>query len=172
LSLHTPAALAAKKSGHGPLSLRAAIDPVGTGHRQPGSPGRQCDGTFGSQCGTQREASGGTQGSSARAVARALLWNAANPANTLAWKESEGAARALELRFNLRKVRDPKDFEGAFAMMAQQRPDVLLVLQDALTLEYRKRDHRLRVTDAASEYVCREGVGVEGGLMSYGDRFA
>ena len=32
----------------------------------------------------------------------------------------------------------PKDFEGAFAIMAKERPDALLVLEDALTLYYQK----------------------------------
>lgn len=31
-----------------------------------------------------------------------------------------------------------KGFPGAFAAMSEQRPDVLIVVQDALTLEYRK----------------------------------
>jgi putative ABC transport system substrate-binding protein len=67
-------------------------------------------------------------------------------------------------------VRDPKDFEGAFAMMAQQRPDVLLVLQDALTLEYRKEIIAFALKmRLPSMFVGKEWV-VEGGLMSYGDR--
>jgi len=36
-------------------------------------------------------------------------------------------------------MRDVKDFDAAFAMMAQQRPDVFFVLQDALTLQHRKQ---------------------------------
>src|SRR5262249_14050695 len=62
-----------------------------------------------------------------------------------------------------------KDFEGAFAMMAQQRPDVLLVLQDALTLRHRKQiiDFALRER-LPSMFVGKEWV-QEGGLMAYGD---
>jgi putative ABC transport system substrate-binding protein len=67
-------------------------------------------------------------------------------------------------------VRGPKDFEGVFATIAQQRPDTLLVLQDALTLEYRKEiiDFALR-NKLPSMFVGKEWV-EEGGLMSYGDR--
>src|SRR3979409_1315363 len=62
----------------------------------------------------------------------AVLWNAANPANTLAWKETEGAGRALGVTLQSNEVRGPKDFESAFAAIVQQRPNILLVLQDAL----------------------------------------
>jgi putative ABC transport system substrate-binding protein len=100
----------------------------------------------------------------------AVLWNAANPANTLAWKETEGAGRALGVTLQSNEVRGPKDFEGVFATIAQQRPDTLLVLQDALTLEYRKEiiDFALR-NKLPSMFVGKEWV-EEGGLMSYGDR--
>jgi putative ABC transport system substrate-binding protein len=65
-------------------------------------------------------------------------------------------------------VKDPKDFEGAFATMAQERPDALLVLEDALTIQYRKE-----IADFAAQqrlpsmFAVREGVDA-GGLMSYG----
>jgi putative ABC transport system substrate-binding protein len=67
-------------------------------------------------------------------------------------------------------VRSPKDFEGVFATIAQQHPDILLVLQDALTLEFRKEiiDFTLR-HKLPSMFVGKEWV-EEGGLMSYGDR--
>jgi putative ABC transport system substrate-binding protein len=67
-------------------------------------------------------------------------------------------------------VRSPKDFEGVFATIAQQHPDILLVLQDALTLEFRKEiiDFTLR-NKLPSMFVGKEWV-EEGGLMSYGDR--
>jgi putative ABC transport system substrate-binding protein len=100
----------------------------------------------------------------------AVLWNAANPANALAWRETEGAGRALGVTLQSHEVRGPKDFESAFAMIAQQRPDILLVLQDALTLEYRKEiiGFALR-TKLPSMFVGKLWV-EEGGLMSYGDR--
>jgi putative ABC transport system substrate-binding protein len=168
----TPAALAAKKATATiPIVHPAAIDPVGTGLiASLAHPGGNVTGlsVLNAELSAKRlevlkeVVPGLSRG--------ALLWNAANPANTLAWKESEGAARALGVALQSQEVRDPKDFEGAFAMMAQQRPDVLLVLQDALTLEYRKEiiafALRMRLP---SMFVGKEWV-VEGGLMSYGDR--
>ena len=36
------------------------------------------------------------------------------------------------------EVQRPKDFEAAFARMAEERPNALLVLDDALTVQYQK----------------------------------
>jgi putative tryptophan/tyrosine transport system substrate-binding protein len=99
-----------------------------------------------------------------------VLWNSANPANSLAWRETESASRKLGVKLRSQEVRGPKDFEGAFAEMSEQHPDVLLVAQDALTLEYRKEiiDFALR-NRLPSMFVTKEWV-EEGGLLSYGDR--
>jgi hypothetical protein len=35
-------------------------------------------------------------------------------------------------------VHGPTDFQAVFAAMAEQRPDALVVLEDALTIEHRK----------------------------------
>ncbi|MDT5354149.1 MAG: hypothetical protein QOJ56_2681 [Mycobacterium sp.] len=99
----------------------------------------------------------------------AVLWNAANPALAFAWRETQGAARALGVTLQPHEMRDLKDFEAAFATMAQQRPDALLVVQDALTLQHRKEiidftiQKRLPGMCVAKEWV------EAGGLMSYGD---
>jgi putative tryptophan/tyrosine transport system substrate-binding protein len=68
----------------------------------------------------------------------AVLWNSANPANALAWRETQGAARALGVTLQSHEVQGPKDFEIAFARTAEERPDALFVLDDALTIQYRK----------------------------------
>jgi putative ABC transport system substrate-binding protein len=67
-----------------------------------------------------------------------VLWNSANPASFLAWRETESAGRQLGVKLKSQEVRSPRDFGTAFAEMAEQRPEVLLVIQGALTLEYRK----------------------------------
>jgi putative ABC transport system substrate-binding protein len=99
----------------------------------------------------------------------AVLWNAANPALAFAWRETQGAARALGVTLQPHEVRDLKDIEAAFAVMTQQRPDALLVLQDALTLQ-----HREEIIDFTIQkrlpgiFVAKEWVEA-GGLMSYGE---
>ena len=98
----------------------------------------------------------------------AVLWNAANPALAFAWRETQVAARALGVALQSHEVRALKDFEPVFASMAEERPDTLLVLQDALTLQHRKE-----IIDFAIQkrlpgmFVAKEWVEA-GGLMSYG----
>jgi ABC-type uncharacterized transport system substrate-binding protein len=167
----TPAALAARNATTTiPIVHPAAIDPVGTGLvRSLAHPGGNITGlaVLNAELSAKRlevlkeVVPGLSRG--------AVLWNAANPANALAWRETQGAARALGVTLQSQEVREPKDFAGAFAVMAQQRPDVLLVLQDALTLQHRKQiiDFALRER-LPSMFVGKEWV-QEGGLMSYGD---
>jgi ABC-type uncharacterized transport system substrate-binding protein len=167
----TPAAFAARNATTTiPIVHPAAIDPVGTGLiASLAHPGGNITGlavlnaeTSSKRLQLLREVVPGlSQG--------AVLWNAANPANGLAWKETEGAARALGVALQSHEVRTPQDFDGAFANIVQQHPDIL-VLQDALTLEHRKEiiDFTLR-EKLPTMFVGKEWV-EEGGLMSYGDR--
>jgi putative tryptophan/tyrosine transport system substrate-binding protein len=98
----------------------------------------------------------------------AVLWNAANPAKILDWRELKPAARTLGIALQSREVRRPADFDAAFAAIRDERPDGLLTLGDALTFS-----GRVSITDfAANErlpalYQYREFV-EGGGLMSYG----
>jgi putative ABC transport system substrate-binding protein len=70
------------------------------------------------------------------------------------------------------EVQGPKDFEVAFAKIAEERPDALFVLDDALTIAYRKEiadfamQKRLPSVFAAKDRV------EAGGLMSYGPRYS
>ena len=168
----TPAALAARNATTTiPIVHPAAIDPVGTGLIASLSrPGGNITGlavlnaeTSAKRLELLREVVPGLSRG-------AVLWNAANPANALAWKETEGAGRALGVTLQSHEVRGPKDFEGAFAMIVQQHPDILLVLQDALTLEFRKEIIGFALRERLpGMFVGKEWV-EEGGLMSYGDR--
>jgi len=102
----------------------------------------------------------------------AVLWNPANPALTFAWRDTQGAARALGVTLQSHEVRDLKDLEAAFAMMAQQRPDALFVLQDALTLQHRKEIIDFAIQQRLpSMFVAKEWVEA-GGLMSYGENLS
>jgi putative tryptophan/tyrosine transport system substrate-binding protein len=169
----TPAALAAKKATTTiPILFPTAIDPVGTGvitsFRHPG--GNVTGGAIlfaelsAKRLDLLKEVVPGLSRT-------AVVWNAANPANALAWRETQGGARALGVVLQSHEVKDLKDVEGAFAIMAQERPDALLVLEDALTLQYRKE-----IADFATQkrlpsmFGVREGVDA-GGLMSYGVSF-
>ena len=67
----------------------------------------------------------------------AVLWNPGNPALPFAWKETQAAAGKLGVTLQSHEVQGPNDFEAAFFAIAQERPDALLVLQDAVTLQQR-----------------------------------
>ena len=102
----------------------------------------------------------------------AVLWNVGNPALAYPWKESEFAAWSLDVKLQSIEVRTPEDITAALAAIAQDPPDALIVLQDALTLQ-----HRQEIIDFTAQrrlpgmFVAKEWV-VAGGLMSYGENLA
>lgn len=168
----TPAAMAVKNETKTiPIVHPAAIDPVGTGLiASLAHPGGNVTGlavlngeTSAKRVELLKEVIPGL-------ASGAVLWNSANPANSLAWRETESAGRKLRVTLKSQELRGPKDFESAFAEMSKQHPEVMLVVQDALTLEYRKEiiEFALR-NKLPSMFVGKEWV-EEGGLMSYGDR--
>lgn len=102
----------------------------------------------------------------------AVLWNAANPALAYPWRQTQSAASELGVVLQSLEVRVPKDIESAFAMMAADRPDALIVLQDALTLQHRKEIIDFTIQKRLpGMFVAKEWV-VAGGLMSYGENLA
>src|ERR1700730_14008302 len=120
----TPAALALRNATTTiPIVIPTAIDPVGTGLiASLAHPGGNITGgaLLSAELGAKRlellkEVVTGLSRT-------AVLWNGANPANALAWRETEGAARALGVTLQSYDVQGPKDFNIAFATMAQQRP--------------------------------------------------
>jgi len=166
----TPAALAAKNATTTiPILFPTAIDPVGTGVitslRHPG--GNVTGGAilYAELCAKRLQLLKEVVPGLSRT---AVVWNAANPANALAWRETQGAARTLGVAVQSHEVKDLKDFEGAFAIMAKERPDALLVLEDTLIVQYQKE-----IVDFATQqrlpsmFAQRQGVDA-GGLMSYG----
>jgi putative ABC transport system substrate-binding protein len=168
----TPAAQAAKRATTTiPIVHPAVIDPVGTGLvASLARPGGNLTGL----AIPDAELSGKRLEMLKEVIPRlsngAVLWNAANPANAVAWKETDNAARVLGVTLQSYELRNVGDFEGAFARIAQQRPDFLYVLQDALML-----GHRRQIIDFANQsrlpsmFVGKEWV-EEGGLMCYGVR--
>jgi len=102
----------------------------------------------------------------------AVLWNAANPALAYPWRQTQSAAGELGVALQSLEVREPKDIESAFAVMAADGPDALIVLQDALTLQHRKEIIDFTVQKRLpGMFVAKEWV-VAGGLMSYGENLA
>lgn len=103
-----------------------------------------------------------------KAARIAVLWNTHDQGMTLRYRAIEQAARSLNVEVQPLGLREPDDFEAAFAAMTRQRPDAMFVVTDALTNLNRKR---------VVEFAARQRIpamyelGVivrEGGLMSYG----
>ena len=60
----------------------------------------------------------------------------------------------------------------AFAMIAEERPDALLVLQDAVTMQQRNEIISFAIEKRLPSMFQERGWAVAGGLISYGENFA
>jgi len=69
-------------------------------------------------------------------------------------------------------VRGPQDFAAAFAAVAQERPDALLVLQDAVTMQQRNEITDFAIRERLPSMFQEKGWAKAGGLMSYGEDLA
>jgi putative ABC transport system substrate-binding protein len=98
----------------------------------------------------------------------AMLWNAADLGMTLRYRAAEDAARVLGVRVQTLGVREPNDFEQAFAAMTRQRPDAILMVSDALTVLNRKRVLEFAAVNRLPTIFENSEIVREGGLMSYG----
>ncbi len=93
---------------------------------------------------------------------------AAELSMTLRYREVERAARILRVTVQPLGVREPEDFDTAFAAMIRNRPDAFFLVTDALTTLNRKRiidfaaAHRIPAM-YEFDFLVRDG-----GLMSYG----
>jgi putative ABC transport system substrate-binding protein len=99
----------------------------------------------------------------------AVLWNAANPSVSLGWRDTQKAARDLGVVVEPYQVREPKDFEPAFSALANHRPDVLVVFQDALTLQHRREIIDFTIRERLPAMFTAKEWAEEGGLVSYGE---
>ena len=86
--------------------------------------------------------------------------------------ETENVTRAIGRRLSVFRASSEGGIEAAFATLAQQRPDALIVGADPFFNSRREQLATLAVRNSIlAIYVWREFV-VAGGLMSYGDDFA
>ena len=93
-------------------------------------------------------------------------------ATTVGLREYEAAGQTLEVRVQVVEIRNRNDLESAFASMARERIDALLVPADPLLFTERQRiaelarEHRLAGMYSTREYA------EAGGLMSYSARLS
>jgi putative ABC transport system substrate-binding protein len=98
----------------------------------------------------------------------AMLWNKDDLGMSLRYDASAKAAAEMGVEVEAVGVREPDDFNEAFAVMDREPPDAILMVSDSLTVLNRKRvfDYAaLHRVPAIYEY---DPLVREGGLMSYG----
>ena len=98
----------------------------------------------------------------------AMLWNKDDLGMSMRYETSASAAQEVGITVQPLGVREPDDFNEAFAAMTRDPPDAILMVSDSLTILNRKRvidyaaEHRLPAIYEADSIVR------DGGLMSYG----
>jgi putative tryptophan/tyrosine transport system substrate-binding protein len=98
----------------------------------------------------------------------AVLWNPANPAKHLEWRDAQTAAEHLRVELVSAEARAPAEFARAFEQIAAARADAILVLGDQLMTAQQARIDEFSVQSRRPAiYETRESV-LAGGLMAYG----
>jgi putative ABC transport system substrate-binding protein len=101
----------------------------------------------------------------------AVLWNTGDAAMTRSSEAIQTAARALGVTVQPLGVQEPQDFDGAFAVLTEARPDALFVITDTFTARHRQRILDFAAHRLPTMFQWRDFVEA-GGLMSYGGSLA
>jgi ABC-type uncharacterized transport system substrate-binding protein len=98
----------------------------------------------------------------------AMLFNSTDLGMTLRSQAAANAARELNVDVQTLGVREPNDFDEAFAEMTKVRPDAMLMVSDALTVLNRKRIMNFAAANHLPAIYEFSALVRDGGLMSYG----
>jgi putative ABC transport system substrate-binding protein len=98
----------------------------------------------------------------------AVLWNADDLGMTLRYQAAEAGGKALGVAIEPLGVREPDDFDQAFATMSRDMPDAILMVTDSLTLLNRKRVFEFAAAHKLPAIYEFGFLVRDGGLMSYG----
>jgi putative ABC transport system substrate-binding protein len=169
VTISYPAAAAAKASGIATVIAASSGDPVKTGlvNSLP-QPGGNVTGIADDAAALSTKRLSLLKALLPQLRKVAMLWNKDDLGMSQRYDASAKAAQELEVVVQPLGVREPDDFNGAFAAMDRERPDAILMVSDSLTLLNRKRvidyaaEHRLPAIYEADSIVH------DGGLMSYG----
>ena len=98
----------------------------------------------------------------------AVLWNAAFPGKASELQDTQVAAQALGVTLVSIEVREPADFDRAFAALSRESPEALITFAEPLTLR-----HQRRIVDFATAHLLPmiseiKEFAVTGALMTYG----
>jgi putative ABC transport system substrate-binding protein len=166
----TPAALAARSVSQTiPIVILSALDPVRTGLvASLARPGGNITGltTLAPDLSAKRVQL--LKEVMPRLLRLAVLWNSANPANATAWRETQEATRTLGMQLQSRPVEDAKDFERAFKLITMERPDALLLIDNALIVGHTKQIGDFATSERLAMMLGNPALLEGGGLIGYG----
>ena len=164
-----PAAAAAKASGVATVIASGSGDPVKTGLvASLARPGGNLTGISDDAAALSTKRLGLLKEMSPQLRKIAMLWNKDDLGMSQRYDASANAAQEIGITVLPLGVREPDDFNEAFAAMNRDPPDAILMVTDSLTLLNRKR-----VFDYAAEWRLpaiyeQDFIARDGGLMSYG----
>jgi putative ABC transport system substrate-binding protein len=98
----------------------------------------------------------------------AVLLNPDDPPALLSLKETEAAARILDIKLQAAEVRRPADFDAAFQLAATIHPQALVILPAPLLTGNVRRVAEWAVKNGLPSIFPFRGFPDAGGLMSYG----
>jgi putative ABC transport system substrate-binding protein len=97
-----------------------------------------------------------------------LVWNPDNPASQAEWPAWQAAGTALSIRIDSIGVRDTQLLAAAFAALAGDRPDALMVANDPVLSTQRAQVLEFVGTSGLPAMYFDEAWPGAGGLMAYG----
>lgn len=171
----TQAALAAKKgAGAIPIVMVGVDDPVGLGLvASLGRPGGNVTGTASNAVDVVGKQFELVREMLPKAMRVSALWN---PANAIFQQrqvtEAKSVAAKLRMVLELVEARTPQQLEGAFAAIAAQRPQALVVLGDPLFAGEMARIARLALKHRLPAVYGAKEFAEAGGLAGYGPNYA
>jgi putative ABC transport system substrate-binding protein len=164
-----PAAAAAKASGVATVIASGSGDPVKTGLvTSLAHPGGNVTGIADDAAALSTKRLGLLKQLSPQLRKVAMLWNKDDLGMSQRYDASAQAAQELGVTVEPLGVREPDDFNEAFAAMDRDPPDAILMVSDSLTLLNRKRVFDYALAHRLPAIYEQDFIAHDGGLMSYG----
>jgi ABC-type uncharacterized transport system substrate-binding protein len=164
-----PSAAAAKASGVATVIASGSGDPVVTGLVESlAHPGGNVTGIADDAAALSTKRLGLLKATLPRLRKVAMLWNKDDRGMSQRYDASAKAAQEIGVTVEPLGVREPNDFDEAFAAMNSDKPDAILMVTDALTLLNRKRVFDYALEHKLPAIYEQDFMARDGGLMSYG----
>ena len=164
-----PAAAAAKASGVATVIASGSGDPVKTGLvASLARPGGNVTGIADDAAALSTKRLGYLKALSPQLRKVAMLWNKDDLGMSQRYDASAQAAQEIGVTVLPLGVREPDDFNEAFATMDRDPPDAILMVTDSLTLLNRKRVFDYAAQHRLPAIYEQDFMTHDGGLMSYG----